>query len=249
MSLHTIQRNIFRQTNRNFGRLANSHLAQVESNPTIRGELLSNPLTPLPTSTFYVSTILSRAPILMKKPPHFESAYYAYHRELYSQLTTPFPVDFYFKKGSLAEQRWLAEEEARKEGIDSKTPSLGGPDEVTTKDRLAYEDTEIAQSTIAHSDEASTFNYDTRRLDRLMSDSLYLIVKLKHGSQGWEFPTGSVEGGSPLHVAAENSFRRACGTNIDVWYVGRKPIGVKKEKEDSSRVRNPSNTADRRYFS
>ena len=97
---------------------------------------------------------------------------------------------------------------------------------------------------------------DVKSLDRLGERNLYLVVKQ---NSGWSFPTGSAETQQvPLHeVCYTNWSKRSvahecisthqtalqrlldnCGSGMDVWMVGRQPIGLfTKEAATLSKVR------------
>ncbi|CAG8821410.1 23203_t:CDS:1, partial [Racocetra persica] len=58
--------------------------------------------------------VLSRAPIILRDPHPFEREYYLYQQRLEHIHSPPFPVDFYFKKGSVAEKKWREKKEREK---------------------------------------------------------------------------------------------------------------------------------------
>ena len=51
--------------------------------------------------------LLSRPPILVPAPHPFEEQLIAYQNMLEQHHYTPFPINFFFKKGSIGEKRWL----------------------------------------------------------------------------------------------------------------------------------------------
>ena len=81
--------------------------------------------------------VLCRSPIITRELSEFEQAFYAYQRHLKSRLSSPFPTDFYFTKGSLAAKRWLAGEEER----------LRANDLVATNAQIAEDTTDITAET------------------------------------------------------------------------------------------------------
>jgi hypothetical protein len=67
---------------------------------------------------------------------------------------------------------------------------------------------------------------DTRSLDRAYSSRLLLLVRAA-GSGKWGLPSAEAHEGEPLVQAAERGLRAAfgAGAHLDVWYVGRAPVG------------------------
>jgi large subunit ribosomal protein L46 len=174
------------------------------------------------------STILIRAPLILKKETPFETAFYEYQRHLEARLASKFPVEFYFKKGSLAEQRWLASEESRRKGDATPTPKLLRDGELTGEERIAEEEDEVK---VLSSHDDPSLNADLTRVDRLISDTLYFIVKYGGKEGEWRFPYGQVSGStSGLKDCAENALNSICHTDAYLWYVGTKPVGMHTEK-------------------
>ncbi|KAG5513572.1 hypothetical protein PMAC_001004 [Pneumocystis sp. 'macacae'] len=159
------------------------------------------------------ATVLLRSPIISAEQTPFEKAYYAYQRQLSERLAAPFPVDFYFKKGSLAEKKWHESEMKR-----AKTSSFS--DDIY--DEAREEKRRIALPRETEAD----FKGDMRSLERKLDRTLYLLVKKPREEHCWQFPQGLVTGDD----AAERSLRNICGNNMNIWYVGCVPIGNGKYK-------------------
>ncbi|ORZ31700.1 hypothetical protein BCR44DRAFT_34849 [Catenaria anguillulae PL171] len=66
---------------------------------------------------------------------------------------------------------------------------------------------------------------DVKSLERKLDEPLYLVVKNKGK---WELPTGAVEGEEALHEAAQRNVVDSLGKNMELWMVGRVPIGLSK---------------------
>ncbi|QSL64762.1 hypothetical protein MERGE_002064 [Pneumocystis wakefieldiae] len=163
------------------------------------------------------ATVLLRSPVITEEKTPFEKAYYAYQRQLNERLAAPFPVDFYFKKGSLAEKKWL-ENEANK----AKNKSFS--DDIYSE--LQDEKANIALPRETEADRKG----DLRSLERKLDKTLYLLVKKPREEHCWQFPQGVVTDEDVLHTAAERSLYEVCGNNMNVWYVGHVPVGNGKYK-------------------
>lgn len=167
-----------------------------------------------PTRLYRVlaATVLLRSPIVTEEQTPFEKAYYAYQRQLSERLAAPFPVDFYFKKGSLAEKKWI-ENEMNRAKMSSFSDDID-PEIRKEKSRLA-----LPRETEADRKK------DLRSLERKLDKTLYLLVKKPREDHCWQFPQGVVKDDDVLHTTAERSLREMCGNNMNIWYVGQVPIG------------------------
>ncbi|KTW29216.1 hypothetical protein T552_01172 [Pneumocystis carinii B80] len=163
------------------------------------------------------ATVLLRSPVITEEKTPFEKAYYAYQRQLNERLAAPFPVDFYFKKGSSAERKWL-DNEANK----AKTKSVSDDIYSELQDKKA--DIGLPRETEADR------QGDLRSLERKLDKTLYLLVKKPREEHCWQFPQGVVTDDDFLHTAAQRSLYEFCGNNMNVWYVGHVPIGNGKYK-------------------
>ncbi|ORX96254.1 hypothetical protein K493DRAFT_314588 [Basidiobolus meristosporus CBS 931.73] len=158
--------------------------------------------------------LVARTPVILRDPTSFETAYFKHQESSERDQAAPFPVEFYFKKGSIAEKRWLAEHSGK--GAATKDPNGKG----------ALEETGVnAQFTPAPRETTADLRKDVHSLDRALQRTLYLIVKKAGQERAWQFPEGLVEKNELLHEAAEREVFEQCGSNMDLWFVGRAPVG------------------------
>ncbi|KAI9017506.1 hypothetical protein BC832DRAFT_618053 [Gaertneriomyces semiglobifer] len=162
--------------------------------------------------TVNVGLLLKRAPIILRTLTPFEHAYYHYREVLSLKEARPFNPDFYFKKGSTAEQRWLEAQE-RAEAEAGKLGEKYVPVQPKEEELLALQ---VASREGAKEKEAE------KSLDRKGERTLYLLVK---GKDGWRLPEGALEGSEVLHEAAARHLKSTIGTRSETWVVGRTPFG------------------------
>ncbi|KAG0379287.1 54S ribosomal protein L17 mitochondrial [Mortierella sp. AD032] len=179
--------------------------------------------------------VVTRQPLILRDLSPFEKEYFLYQKNLERDHAAAFGAEFYFKKGSVAERRWKqqeAEKQAAASGVStsagakgSKSSSKGAsevPDEVTEEDRVA-----ALQAKIQFNDritDADRTN-DVRSLERALARTLYLIVKKPREQHAWQFPQGGVRVCENLQEATGRELSEECGSNMDLWFVGRVPIG------------------------
>ncbi|CAG7854165.1 SubName: Full=Related to MRPL17-mitochondrial ribosomal protein, large subunit {ECO:0000313/EMBL:CCA68916.1} [Serendipita indica DSM 11827] len=184
------------------------------------------------TTRIVAATILNRAPFLTPTPDPFEQAYYDYQARLARAISSPLPTDVYFKPGSLLERRFALEERQREKAAfgEDFTPIISLPVDEDGKgggkslaDQLAEEAglEEPPQPRIHRADKEK----DVKSLDRAGERNLYLLVKKDRKANSWQFPQGGLENDEALHKAALRELKEECGPNMDVWMVGRQPIG------------------------
>ncbi|KIM53724.1 hypothetical protein SCLCIDRAFT_1222590 [Scleroderma citrinum Foug A] len=175
----------------------------------------------------HTAIVLNRSPLLTRAPSPFERAFYAYQARIHRALHNPFPYDFYFKQGSPLEVRFNIEERRRERrafGVPFGTVKPEDRNEATELMELSLRD-EVDQSML-RIHEADTEN-DLTNLNRKGQRNLYLMLRTNEdGKDVWRFPTGTVEKGELLHVAATRRLDDECGRNMDTWVVSRNPIGV-----------------------
>ncbi|KAI8052299.1 NUDIX hydrolase domain-like protein [Syncephalis plumigaleata] len=172
---------------------------------------MSERATLLKTPRIVVGTIVSRLPQITRDLTDFEAAYFA-HREEEARASAPvFPVEFYFKKGSEMERIWKQRErgELSDEAWETMRAQVDGQ-QVELTDRNATFDVKA----------------DNRQsLNRSLKDYLYLVVKRNRDKYQWQFPQGGLESEELLHQAAKRELFEECGRDMDIWYVGRRPVG------------------------
>ncbi|RIB11738.1 39S mitochondrial ribosomal protein L46-domain-containing protein [Gigaspora rosea] len=179
--------------------------------------------------------VLSRTPIILRDPHPFEREYYLYQQRLEHIHAPPFPVDFYFKKGSVAEKKWREKKEREKAEASlafgsrktkNKTSSeKNGEEETIDSSDVSSDEEEIK---IANKITSADLTNDVKSLDRALQHTLYLIVKKPRETHSWQFPQGGVEKTETLVQAASRELEEECGNCMDVWFVGRRPIGYYK---------------------
>ena len=141
----------------------------------------------------HVGLLLKRNPVILRDLTPFETSYYSYRHNLQQNEARPFNPKFYIKKGTAAEPRWrAAQEAARKEAEETGAPYLPKqPREEELKDvKLAERETEADRTN------------DVKSLNRALQRTLYLVVK---GKSGWEFPASPLAGEELLHEVCEHS--------------------------------------------
>ncbi|SCU99334.1 LAME_0G02762g1_1 [Lachancea meyersii CBS 8951] len=203
--------------------------------------------TTLKPSGIRAGLILSRIPIVTQDLSKLEKQYYEYQSELEKRLMWTFPQYFYFKRGTLAEKRFLAAQK----GPVSKQPGVwfpkGVPDIKHNRERRSKQVVNLPQNfgsaggdQVSESDsisrpivpnsritEADRTN-DTQSLERKLSATLYLLVQSTEGKWAFpSFPVASEKGAKQaLHVTAESGLRELGGPNVNTWTVSSTPAGV-----------------------
>ncbi|KAJ2332669.1 hypothetical protein GGI00_002688 [Coemansia sp. RSA 2681] len=179
--------------------------------------------------------LLQRDPIVTQPAGKFEEATDRYFDWLQFTSADRFPRDFFFKKGSTAESKWMDQEDARAGEwfFDPASKPV-----VKSVKRVIHEDDMIERSEASkpivinaretEADATGDYSSLERRLDR----TLYLVVK---GAQGeWMLPQGEVKGEELLHEAARRNLKEMCGGKMSVWMVGNGPVGHYKSGEAST---------------
>ncbi|KAF8078171.1 39S mitochondrial ribosomal protein L46-domain-containing protein, partial [Lyophyllum atratum] len=203
----------------------------------------SAPISPIrtqrhPRPQITAAVILNRSPIVTRTPTLFERAYYAYQARIRRALHNPFPLDFYFKQGSLLETKFNMEEKQRERRAFG--PKFNTEDNFVSKEKAAADKAAADQLALqegesedlmprVHSADASR---DSKSLDRKGRRNLYLLLQTKaDGNDTWRFPQGGVEKGELLHqvLQRKETCTPECGENMDTWIVSRNPIGVYKQ--------------------
>lgn len=171
----------------------------VSSSDTIEAPADLSPsalLSPPPRELSYplfASLILARAPLLTKAPTSFEGAYYAYQARIQRTLSSPFPSEFYFKKGTLLERRFLAEERVREQAAFGE--GFEGEEGAEKLEDVPSDEDEVKLLPREH--EADRIG-DVKNLNRQGERNLYLLVKSKD-ENSWHFPLWSAGLEQPLH--------------------------------------------------
>ncbi|KAG6833495.1 hypothetical protein H0H87_006067 [Tephrocybe sp. NHM501043] len=201
----------------------------------------SNPIPPIrtkrpPRAEITAAVILNRSPLITRTPSLLERAYYSYQARIRRALHNPFPLDFYFKQGSLLETKFSMEEKKRERrafGAKFQTEEEFVSKEKAAADKAAadqlamQEGEDNALMPRVHEADASR---DCKSLDRKGKRNIYLLLQTKvDDKKVWRFPQGGVEKGELLHQAAQRDLFAECGDKMDTWIVSRNPVGVYKE--------------------
>ena len=201
-----------------------------------------------------VGILLSRIPIIKSELNDLEKHYYEYQSKLEKRLMWTFPAYFYFKKGTVAEHKFLSQQKgpiSKKNGIwfPKGIPDIKHGRERSTKQEIKLSNDNTATSPtkdkehgrddvnrpVAPNDritEADRSN-DTKSLERQLSRTLYLLLKDKSGI--WKFPNFDLSDElKPLHVHAEDELRLLGGDQMHTWSVSATPIGVLQNEENAT---------------
>ncbi|CAE6436143.1 unnamed protein product [Rhizoctonia solani] len=180
-------------------------------------------------SPIIASVLLNRSPVLATLPTPFEQAYHDYQARIARAISNPFPREFYFKKGAIAERQFFIEESQREKeafGNDFGESLLRDLEEDKTGSMSQTEDV-VALPREHESDRTG----DVKNLNRKGDRNLYLLV---NGTSGWRLPQGPTKQGVALHTAALEELHSECGSDMDTWVVGRYPIGVHQSPKPGS---------------
>ncbi|KAG9295679.1 hypothetical protein G9A89_002997 [Geosiphon pyriformis] len=177
--------------------------------------------------------VLCRSPVITRDLIPFEEEYYKYQQVLEQIHSAQFPVEFYFKKGSSGEKLWKEKlkleiskemEMAQQEGLVALVNERQkmARFEIDKNDELQESQKVNVADRVTEADRIQ----DMKSLDRALQRTLYLIVKKPRDQHSWQFPQGGLEKQENLYQAAKRELAEECGRDMDVWFVGRRPIGV-----------------------
>ena len=161
---------------------------------------------------FKVGILLKRNPQIMKLPSKFTQAYLNFKQQ---QPSRPFYKEFYYKKGSLQEQRFLEQQ---------KSDEVVQPVEPELEEFLA---------SIGHkpdstgTEEANPNDANLQSLDRKLSDNLYLLLK---NGNNYEFPTSDIKDKEFL-LDASNRELKSLSSKLEFQVVGRVPIAHTEDEK------------------
>ena len=162
----------------------------------------------------------------------FEEAFFDYSDLVAAAKAEELPIDFYFKRGSLAETQFR---QARENGGKSVAATA-----VAMASREFGED---VSSVVTYSTTAE--EGDVKSLNRALDRTLYLVVKKPRKEHAWQFVQGGVERAELLHEAsvpnlsaamaaltlhrsssqtAERELKEECGDILEFWLVGKRPV-------------------------
>ncbi|KAJ2058142.1 hypothetical protein GGI17_005222 [Coemansia sp. S146] len=186
-------------------------------------------------SSVRAGVLLQRDPIVTQPAGKFEEATDRYFDWLQFTSADRFPRDFFFKKGSTAESKWMDQEDVRAGEwfFDAASKPV-----VKSVKRVIHEDDMIEKSetskpiVINSRETEADATGNEQSLERKLDRTLYLVVK---GAQGeWTLPQGKVNDEELLHEAARRNLKDMCGGKMSVWMVGNGPVGHSKSGEAST---------------
>ncbi|KAF9168254.1 54S ribosomal protein L17 mitochondrial [Actinomortierella ambigua] len=221
-----------------------SSAPQLDSNISKSSSNLVSSTKPLIVNNqrIVAGAVVSRQPLILRDLLPFEQEYFQYQKDLERDHAAPFAAEFYFKKGSVAERRWrqseadrmaaqkaggagakAAEASSSSSSSSAAATEAGGEDEdMTEEERVAAQEAKVEfNDRVTEADRKN----DIRSLERALARTLYLIVKKPRDQHAWQFPQGGVHVTENLQEAAGRELAEECGANMDLWFVGRVPIG------------------------
>ena len=170
------------------------------------------------------SVLLSRPPLLTRDLTAFEKAHFLYQKRLNERLALPFSRYFYYQKGTPGDIEWKRKIKERKTPARDIGPYNGygkeaWNDEVLVGDRISeptvqieklVQDAEVDANGIegakkeeivrpkSRSTEADQ-NGEKSSLNRLLTRTLYLVVKIRGQDGRWTFPENDLLKDESLH--------------------------------------------------
>ncbi|KAK6462958.1 60S ribosomal protein L17, mitochondrial precursor [Scheffersomyces coipomensis] len=198
------------------------------------------------------SLLLSRNPIITADLNPFEAQYYKYQSELWRRLMWTFPKWFYFREGTLAEQRFR---QLNKDPV-SYNPDIeypqGKPEIRHRRDRrfkqvinlpktykqVGEEGHEEESLTKSHDDLARQIipnsrvtkadeSNDLTSLERKLSRTLYLVINQNNNWVLPNFVESSTEEIKALHTLAEDGLYKIGGEKINYFNVSNTPCHLR----------------------
>lgn len=194
--------------------------------------------------------LLTRAPQITADVPAFELRYFSYQKELFKRLMWTFPKWFYFREGTLAEQRYR---QLNKDPIDNnpdivfpkgapeirqnrdrrfkqelrlpktykEADQLDGTESPTSKDDLSRKI--IPNSRITEADKSN----NQSSLERALARTLYLVIQ-DSKSDKWTFPNFKNDSSNlkPLDKLAEDGIINLNTEKLNYFNVSSKPCHV-----------------------
>ncbi|EMG46308.1 MRPL17 54S ribosomal protein L17 [Candida maltosa Xu316] len=201
--------------------------------------------------------VLSRLPIITQDVPKFDQKFYNYQSELWRRLMWTFPKWFYFRPGTLADQKYkelntnpvpynpgfiyprgkpeLKHNRDRRFRQYIKVPKTyeegKSIEQEEEEEHKAAKEQDIARKIVPNSriTDADKKN-DLTSLERRLSRTLYLTVK---EADQWKLPNFKQgETLVPLHELAETGLYSIGGTKINYFNVSKVPCHVANTASD-----------------
>ncbi|KAJ2726786.1 hypothetical protein GGI07_000297 [Coemansia sp. Benny D115] len=176
------------------------------------------------SGTLRAGVLLQRDPIILQQAKGFEAAADRYFEWLEYISAEKFPRDFFFKKGSSAEAKWMDMEDKRSDEwyFDKESkPAFKSVKRVFEEDEEVTEGPKLIE--LQPRETQADVTGDVKSLERKLDRTLYLLVKGKNGE--WGLPAGAIEGEELVHEAARRNLKDICGGKMSVWMVGNGPVG------------------------
>jgi large subunit ribosomal protein L46 len=214
------------------------------------------------TNALVSSTLLlSRNPVITADLPKFESQYYKYQNELWKRLMWTFPKWFYFRDGTLSEQRFRQlNRDPVANNPDIEYPR-GRPEIRLQRDRRFKQEVKLPKTYKEGAElendaeqakaEASQDNLarkiipnsrttkadesnDLTSLERSLSRTLYLVISK---GESWILPNFAEEGETlkPLHTLAEEGLYKIGGEGINYFNVSNTPCHLFKNSSENKK--------------
>ena len=177
-----------------------------------------------------VALLLSRPPLVLRKPHPLAKAYYEHSFALRHALSNPVATSFYFKAGSLPLRRFQAAEHAYETATYGAIMAGSRPD---VGDLPSETPLEAAKDWAAEDAKRGE-----KSLERWPEEELFCLVQ--NADKSWSFPSTDVRIGEGLDEAVRRGLTgvdgQLGGQGMDSWLVTRKPIGVSKAGDQTVRV-------------
>lgn len=200
-----------------------------------------------PAQGILSTLLLLRTPVVTADLPEFQKHFYAYQKELWKRLMWTFPKWYYYREGTLAEQRFR---ELNKDPVFNN-PNLefvgGRPEIRQQRDRRFKQELRLPKTYDESADDAlqkdsmarkivpnsritdADKSNDLQSLERRLARTLYLVVSQDSGKT-WRLPTFG-NSGQPLHQAAEEGLYALGGDEINYFNVSATPMHVHSTPE------------------
>lgn len=192
-------------------------------------------------ATLLSTVLLLRTPLVTADLPAFQKLYYAYQKELWRRLMWTFPKWFYYRAGTLTEQRFRELNANPTYNNPQLQYADGRPDVRHQRDRRFKQVVKLPKAYDAEGDDkvdaalrkvvpnprttkADETN-DLASLERKLARTLYLVISEDNGAL-WKFPTFPSHD-KPLHLSAKEGIELLAGTSFHYFGVSNTPCHVR----------------------
>lgn len=191
--------------------------------------------------------LLLRTPVITADLPKFQQQYYDYQSELWKRLMWTFPKWFYYRPGTIAEQRYrelnkppvfnnpnlefvggrpeIRHQRDRRFKQELRLPKTYDESESEDSSAVAVAKDNLSRKIVPNSrtTEADQTN-DQTSLERSLARTLYLVTS--ENGKPLSFPSFANEGATPLHKTAEDGLIGVGGNGMNYFNVSPKPCHV-----------------------